>query len=270
MNYNTQQQWQAILEKLKKDKNPLYELLKDSGLDEDGDNLKLYITNEDKKKLAQAKIPKIKAKLPSDWQNKRLNIVVGELPVPTQKSSTRMSVNQPTSLQSPLQKLNNFDFDKKGNELVQRALEDAATADETCESLYQQLTEKTIKLADHTITVQFSWRLRVGGMRGFRELLLPVFHPVYGVPYIPSSSLKGAIRAIALQDKSNFSEVERLLGTLDHGIGCVQIFDAFPTAPSLSVDIANPQWHWENGQVRYNSVPHALLSMKHPEFVIGL
>ncbi|WP_200892607.1 RAMP superfamily CRISPR-associated protein [Aliterella atlantica] len=30
-------------------------------------------------------------------------------------------------------------------------------------------------------------------MRGFRELLLPVFYPVYGVPYIPSSSLKGAI-----------------------------------------------------------------------------
>ncbi|MHC5861740.1 hypothetical protein [Nostoc sp.] len=185
MNYNTQ--WQAILEKLKKDKNPLYELLKDSGLDEDGDNLKLYIPNEDNKKLAQAKIPKIKVKLPSDWQNKRLNIVVGEPPVQTQKSSTRKSVNQPNvhsisspamgkpkSLQSPLQKLNSFvkfHLDRNGNELVQGVLEAAATADETCESLYQQLTEKTRKLADDTITIQFSWRLRVGGMRGFRELL---------------------------------------------------------------------------------------------------
>ncbi|MBD2247399.1 RAMP superfamily CRISPR-associated protein [Nostoc sp. FACHB-888] len=286
MNYNTQQQWQAILEKLKKDKNPLYELLKDSGIDEDGDYLKLYIPNEDNKKLAQGKIPKIQAKLPIGWQKKRLNIVVGEPPVQIQQSSTKKSIIQPNSrstslpamgklksLQSPLQQLNNFinfDFDKNGNELVQGALEAAVIADKTCESLYQQLTEKTRKLADDTITVQFPWRLRVGGMRGFRELLLPVFHPVYGVPYIPSSSLKGAIRAIALQNKSNFSEVERLLGTLDDGIGCVQILDAFPTASSLNVDMANPQWHWENGQVRYNSVPHALLSMKHPEFVIGL
>lgn len=264
MNYNIQQSWQAILEKLKKHKNPLYELLKDSRLDEDGDNLKLYIPNEHNKKLAQAEIPKIKAKLPTEWQKKRLNIVVGEPPVQIQPN---------VSLQSPLQKLNsfvNFDLDRNGSKLVQGALSAAATADQTCQSLYQQLTEKTRKLADDTITVQFSWRLRVGGMRGFRELLLPVFHPVYGVPYIPSSSLKGAIRAIALQDKSNKSEVERLLGTLDDGIGCVQILDAFPTAPSLSVDMANPQWHWENNLVRYNSVPHALLSMKQPEFVIGL
>lgn len=286
MNYNTQQSWQAVLEKLKKDKNPLYELLKDSGIDEDGDNLKLYVPNEDNKKLAQGKIPKIQAKLPIHWQKKRLSIVVGELPVQIQQSSTRKSVNppnvhsislpamgKPKSLQSPLQKLNsfvNFDFDKNGNELVQGAMEAAATADKTCEILYQQLTEKTRRLADDTITVQFPWRLRVGGMRGFRELLLPVFHPVYGVPYIPSSSLKGAIRAIALQDKSNKAEIERLLGTLDDGIGCVQILDAFPTAPCLSVDMANPQWHWKQNEVKYKSEPHALLSMKQPEFIIGL
>jgi CRISPR-associated protein Cmr6 len=286
MNYDPQEEWLAILEKLKKDKNPLYEPLKDSGLDKEGDNLKLYIPNEDKKKVAQGRISKIKAKLPVHWQNKKLNIVVGEPPEKIQQSSTKKSVNRtnplsislpvmgkPKSLQSPLQKLNNFvnfNFDNKGNELVQGALEAAAIADQTCASLYEQLTEKTKKLADDTIRVQFPWRLRVGGIRGFRELLLPVFHPVYGVPYIPSSSLKGAIKAIALQDKSNFFEVERLLGTLDDGIGCVQILDAFPTAPSLSVDMANPQWHWENGQVKYNSVPHPLLSMKHSEFVIGL
>jgi CRISPR-associated protein Cmr6 len=286
MNYDPQQEWQTVIEKLKKNKNPLYELLKDSGLDEDGDNLKLYIPNEDNKKLAQGKIPKIQAQLPVHWKKRRLNIELGEPPGKGSQSSVNKSVNRPNSrsislpvmgkpksLQSPLQKLNNFvnfNFDRNGKELVQGALEAAAIADQTCASLYEQLTEKTKKLADDTITVEFPWRLRVGGIRGFRELLLPVFHSVYGVPYIPSSSLKGAIRAIALQDKSNFSEVERLLGTLDDGIGCVQILDAFPTAPSLNVDMANPQWHWENGQVKYNSVPHPLLSMKHPEFVIGL
>jgi CRISPR-associated protein Cmr6 len=285
MNYNTQQEWQAVLEKLKKDKNPLYELLQDSGIAEDGDNLKLYIPSEDNKKLAQGKIPKIQAKFPAHWPKKRLNIVVGEPPIKMSQSSTRKSVNQPKaqsislpamgqpkSFQSPLQQLNHFvEFKfERGNEKVEDALEAAVTADRSCASLYQQLTEKTKKLAEDTITVQFPWRLRVGGMRGFRELLLPVFHPVYGVPYIPSSSLKGAIKAIALQDKSNKSEVERLLGTLDDGIGCVQILDAFPTAPCLSVDMANPQWHWKQNEVKYKSEPHALLSMKQPEFIIGL
>ncbi|WP_017317333.1 RAMP superfamily CRISPR-associated protein [Mastigocladopsis repens] len=283
-NQTIQQEWQAFLEKLKKDKNPLYELLQGSGIDEDGDALKLYIPTEDKKKEAQGKIPKIQAKLPNHWQKKRINLVVGEPPVELLQPSKKQPVSQskPGSnsssvmgrhkvLQSPLQELNfaEFGVDKKLNELAQPVLEAAAAADETCEILYKQLTEKTQKLADVTITVAFPWRVRVGGMRGFRELLLPVFHPVYGVPYIPSSSLKGAIRAIALQHETQ-SEVNRLLGSLDDGIGCVQILDAFPTAACLSVDMANPQWHWHKNNVEYNPQPHALLSMEQPELVIGL
>lgn len=106
-------------------------------------------------------------------------------------------------------------------------------------------------------------------MRGFWELLLPVFHPVYGVSYIPSSSLKGAVRAWARQHQPA-ETVNRLLGTLDDGLGCVQILDAFPTKPCLSVDMANPQWSWTNNQVKYKPEPHALLSMQEPELVIGL
>lgn len=282
---NIQQEWQAVIEQLKKNKNSLYDFLKDSGLNTEGDNLILYIPNEEDKKLAQSKLQNIKAQLPLNLRQKRLNIVLGSLPKESTKSLPRKTISsvkeRPSSSpiisksktpQSPLQKLNQFvEFRvEKNHEQVQDALEVAITADATCVDLYEQLTKKTQKLANETVKVKFPWRLRVGGTRGFRELLLPVFHPIYGVPYIPSSSLKGAMRAIALQDKSNKSEVERLLGSLDNGIGCVQIFDAFPTAPCLSVDIANPQWHWQQNEVKYKSEPHFLLSMKQPEFVIGL
>lgn len=264
-----QQAWLEIVDKLKKDKNPLYELLKDTQLREAGDNLNLYIASEEKRKETQGKIPKIQAKMPLHWQNKRLNLVVGLPPTKTEKQPLNQSkaTARQVTLKSPLQELKFAKFGvDKNQELVQPVLE--AATDKTCTSLYQQLTEKTKSLAEDTITIKFPWRLRVGGMRGFRELLLPVFHPVYGVHYIPSSSLKGAIRAIALQD--NPSEVKRLLGQLDEGIGCVQILDAFPTAPCLSVDMANPQWHWQQNSVKYNSEPHALLSLKQPQFVIGL
>ncbi len=167
---------------------------------------------------------------------------------------------------SPLQALNHtlFNFE----ETPQRALKQAEAADDTCESLYQQLTKKTEYLATEIIKVKFPWRVRVGGTRGFRELLLPAFHPVYGVPYVASSSLKGAVLAWARQNGK--TEIDRLLGKLEDGIGTVQFLDAFPTKPCLSVDMANPHWHWENDDVKYKPEPHALLSMESPELAIGL
>jgi len=168
---------------------------------------------------------------------------------------------------SPLQALNHtmLEFD----EPPQRALKAAADADDNCKRLYQQLTEKTKYLADEVLSVKFPWRVRVGGIRGFRELLLPAFHSVYGVPYISASSLKGVVLAWARQHQ-DLDQVNRLLGTLNNGIGCVQFLDAFADAPSLSVDMANPQWHWENDQIKYDPQPHALLSMEQQQLIIGL
>ncbi|MEG4022487.1 RAMP superfamily CRISPR-associated protein [Microcoleus sp. S13C4] len=166
---------------------------------------------------------------------------------------------------SPLQALNQTLF----GELYQPALEAAVAAEETCARLYEQLTRKTRLIADEVLTVKFPWRVRVGGVRGFQEILLPVFHPVYGVPYVPSSSIKGAVKAWARHNQQ--LEIDRLLGTLDNGIGCVQFLDAFPTKPCLSVDMANPNWHWDGDRcIKYKPEPHALLSMEQPEFAIGL
>lgn len=157
-------------------------------------------------------------------------------------------------------------------EQINPVLESVEQAENSCLPIYNKLTARTNKLADQTLTVHFAWRVRVGGMRGFRELLLPVFHPVYGVPYIPASSLKGVARAWAKNDNNvDLAQINFLLGQLDEGVGAVQILDAFPTEPCLSIDIANPQWHWQqDNQVQYNPQPHFFLSMKEPEIVIGL
>jgi len=288
MNNNLQQEWLSIVEKLKKDKSLLYEFLKDSSIKLNGDSLELYISNEEDKNKAQKSIPKICAKLPAHLKQKRLVIVADNLVQPqksTNPSSDRVIaypsrkltlppvLNQMEKSENPLQKLNNK-LVKLGNERnaeqiqILNTLKNAVDADKTCSELYEKLTAKTVKLAEETLCVTFPWLLRVGGMRGFRELLLPVFHPVYGIPYIPSSSLKGAIRAIASQN--NESELDRLLGNLKDGIGCIQILDAFPTAPCLSLDIVNPQWHWkQNQKPEYQSIPHSLLSLEKPNFVIG-
>jgi CRISPR-associated protein Cmr6 len=154
-------------------------------------------------------------------------------------------------------------------------IKEAVKAEKNCSSIYEKLRQRTELLAGNgknTILVQFNWRLRVGGTRGFRELLLPVFHPVFGIPYIPASSLKGAARAWARANHSP-EEIRVLLGMLEGKIAKaakVEFLDAFPIEPCLSVDVATPQWHWQNNQVIYKPEPHPLLSMMQPQFLIGL
>lgn len=147
-------------------------------------------------------------------------------------------------------------------------------AEKACTQIYDRLKDRTKRLAGKggiTFLAQFPWRLRVGGTRGFRELLLPVLHPVFGIPYLPASSLKGAARAWA--ERNQATNVSELLGLLDGKIAKaakVEFLDAFPTKACLSVDIANSLWRWEGDRVRYQSEPHPLLSLEKPEFLIGI
>ena len=175
---------------------------------------------------------------------------------------------------SPLQKL--IFADCQTDDARTNALKETVSAEKShCGDLYKALTARTETLADETVTATFPWRLRVVGLRGFQELLLPVFHPVYGIPYIPSSSVKGMLRAWA--DKALPEEEKKIrdiFGYLDGEKGAtarVQILDAFPIKSCLSVDIANPQWHWnDRQQVKYNPVPHPMLSMQDVTIKIGL
>ncbi|WP_287129908.1 RAMP superfamily CRISPR-associated protein [Candidatus Cyanaurora vandensis] len=276
-----QQEWQEFLGELGKRKPQppkIYsDLLKDSQLVEiDRMSITIFFPDEKISGLAKSQSQKIINLLPSNLN--RGKIICGvlgteppqELPPASipQKRITEMIVK------SPLQELNFacFGQDKNGKDLSQPVLKRAADAEKKCAKLYERLTEKTRLLAgnpDYLLTIKFPWRMRVGGTRGFRELLLPALHTVYGIPYIPASSLKGIVRAWARKHHHEL-EADRLLGRLDQGLGTVQILDAFPTAPCLSVDVANPQWHWSKDAVNYKPEPHPLLTMERPELLIGL
>ncbi len=243
--------------------------------------LTLYFEDDTAAKTAKGQIEPLKKKLPPALSPcDRVDCKVGKVPTVT---SAPPQPNRPqkqgkTQVGNPLQSLNFTEFgdDGKGNELSQPVLSAAVEAEKSCGSVYTKLCQRTKLLAggdENTLRVDFSWRLRVGGTRGFRELLLPVFHPVFGVPYIPASSLKGAARAWARQNGESKSELSKILGILDGKLAQaakVEFLDAFPTKKCLSVDVATPQWHWQNGNIAYKPEPHPLLSMEQPQFLIGL
>jgi CRISPR-associated protein Cmr6 len=238
--------------------------------------LTLYFEDEGLAKAAKGRIEPLKKKLPSGLLPcDRVNIQIGTVPIPSQvavSSSKKVTSGKSTKLGNPLQALNHTEFD----ELPKPVLEAAVQAEKTCIPIYDNLKQRTEMLAggaEHTFSVSFSWRLRVGGTRGFRELLLPVFHPVFGIPYIPASSLKGAARAWARHNGESDSEISEILGILKGSVAKaakVEFLDAFPTQPCLSVDVATPQWHWQGKSVAYKPEPHPLLSMEQPQFLLGL
>lgn len=197
----------------------------------------------------------------------------GQLP-PEKDACLDLAKDIPDLSQSPLQVLITESFEQEGDkELAKGILEATVKAEQndSCKKLYHYLCKRTECLSDECIRVHFPWRLRVGGARGFRELILPVFHPVYGIPYVPSSSLKGFLRAWAR--KTQNQEINRLLGFLEgdqSAMAAVEILDAFPTDSCLEIDMANPQWAWQRDQVIYGTVPHPLLSMAKVTLNIGI
>jgi len=242
----------------------------------------VYFEDESLVRTAKGQIERLKQKLPMELRScDRIDCRIGIVPAPSQTSKPTQAVvgqvTQPGRKGNPLQALNLTEFgqDSRGNELSQPVLNAAVQAESSCIQLYRQLRQRTealVRQGGTTLIVDFNWRLRVGGTRGFRELLLPVFHPVFGIPYIPASSLKGAVRAWARKSKDS-SEIEQILGMLDAKIAQaakVEFLDAFPTKPCLSVDVATPQWHWQDNKVAYKPEPHPLLSMEQPQFLIGL
>ena len=236
--------------------------------------LTLYFSDENLVETAKALTDKLKGKLPGQLKLcDRINCQIGTV---TAYVETKKFSPTPGKLGNPLQALNHAEFgdDGKGGELSQPVLAAAVKAEKTCDPIYQKLTDRTKMLAgDNTLAVSFNWRLRVGGTRGFRELLLPVFHPVFGVPYIPAASLKGAARAWARQNCESKPEISDILGILVGNIAKaakVEFLDAFPTKACMSVDIATPQWHWQNEKAVYKPEPHPLLSLEQPTFLMGL
>lgn len=101
------------------------------------------------------------------------------------------------------------------------------------------------------------WAIGIGGTTPFGNLLVLALHPLYGIPYIPASALKGLLRKSWL-DAVNCEEedIYRLFGSgSGSGIneenstgnqGQLIFFDSFPnsTHGNLILDVITP--HYSN------------------------
>ena len=157
-----------------------------------------------------------------------------------------------------------------------------------------QLTNRTRIIAGeaNTFQVKCFWRVRVGGHHGPENILLPAFDSL-GMPYIPSSTLRGVARTQAIQElvaEENLSwkqaeeEVSRnYFGFLDsknssERLGKVIFLDAYPlpqqsgNGSGLAVDIANNIWSWdvEGRNLSYDPNPNPFLSLENSTFLIGI
>jgi CRISPR-associated protein Cmr6 len=140
----------------------------------------------------------------------------------------------------------------------------------------KRLSDRTIKIAHVHFLVKCPWRIRVGGNKGAESMLLPAFDAL-GMPYIPSSTLRGVARATAMQN-TTIKEVKEIFGDIEpESMGKVIFLDAYPLPGEnkqggLTGDMTNAIWKWEgNNAPKYDKPnPNNFLSLEKPTFVIGL
>lgn len=246
--------------------------------------LTIYFPDDNSRKAAQGQTEAIKKKLREQYRLfcDRINFNSGSTTSTIVKNTAVSRANSTSVLRAPknhnpLQALYWVEPNLPENDASQRMsiLRETVAAEQGCNQIYTKLYQRTLQLADgkeNTVSVSFNWRMRVGGTRGFRELLLPVLHPIFGIPYIPASTLKGAAKAWARKNDAPV-RVQELLGMLngrDAKAAKIEFLDAFPTKHCLSIDVATPQWKWNDNKVMYGPVPHPLLSLEQPQFLIGL
>lgn len=152
----------------------------------------------------------------------------------------------------------------------------------------ERLTKRTRCIAQEHFEAKANWRVRVGGMRGPESMLLPAFDAL-GMPYIPSSTLKGIAREVAERELNAKNpsvtpeQVREIFGEIEPTacMGKVVFLDAYPLpfpkikdldeVEGLVPDMANSIWTWDNNNVpQYETNPNVFLSLRKPTFVIGL
>ncbi len=139
-----------------------------------------------------------------------------------------------------------------------------------------RLTKRTKRLADQWFEAACPWRIRVGGSKGPESMLLPAFDAL-GMPYIPSSTLRGIARAIASR-KCSTEELKKIFGDIEPEsfMGQVIFLDAYPlpgrnNQGGLKPDIANAIWKWQDeNPPQYKTNPNIFLSLEKPTFIVGL
>lgn len=150
-----------------------------------------------------------------------------------------------------------------------------------------ELTNRTELIAgtENTFQVKCPWRIRVGGHRGPESILLPAFDAL-GMPYIPSSTLRGVARTQGIRHfmadgmtwQQATREIAPYFGSLEAKNPCdragkVIFLDAYPLPTQvgvLAVDMANNIWNWDGEALKYSPNPNPFFSLKQPTFLIGL
>jgi CRISPR-associated protein Cmr6 len=164
----------------------------------------------------------------------------------------------------------------------------AAKKSDSYKQRLKVLTSRTrlIAGADNTFEVTSTWRIRVGGQRGPESMLLPAWDAL-GIPYIPSSTLRGVARDRAIREfmaeGMEYPEATKAItpyfGSIDPStpkedrMGKVVFLDAYPIpsdSAALSVDLANNIWKWEGNLPKYGASPFPFLSLVKPTFAIGI
>jgi len=162
--------------------------------------------------------------------------------------------------------------------------EEAANYRARLETLNRRL--KQMAGPNNWFEVTCPWRIRVGGTKGPESMLLPAFDAL-GMPYIPSSTLRGVARAYAIRDfmKSkgmSWPEGDRhveawfghLDGKEDNRAGKVIFLDAYPTPSQnggLAMDMANNLWRWDRDQLgNYSPNPNPFFSLRNVSWLVGL
>lgn len=185
-----------------------------------------------------------------------------------------------------MRSLDHPDKDIAKLQILQIAAENANYSDRLT-----QLNQRTQLIAgeQNCFRVTCPWRIRVGGHRGPESILLPAFDAL-GIPYIPSSTLRGVARTQAIvtlmeqgiNRQAAETQVMKYFGGLDaennqDRTGKVIFLDAYPMpmprnkSGGLAVDITNNIWQWdENNQLNYQPNPQTFFSLKESTFVIGL
>lgn len=108
-------------------------------------------------------------------------------------------------------------------------------------------------------------------------MLLPAFDNL-GIPYIPSSTLRGVARAQALRELKSEIEIAKYFGSLKaekaNQAGKIIFLDAYPLPESkkggLALDIVNNLWSWDGNSLKYKPNPNTFFSLQGVSFLIGL
>ncbi len=163
----------------------------------------------------------------------------------------------------------------------------AAEKSKSYKNRLQELTKRTelIAGAGNTFKAKSTWRLRVGGHRGPESILLPAFDAL-GIPYLPSSTLRGVARSQGIKEfmaegmdyKEAVKAIAPYFGSIDtdnpkHRSGQVIFLDAYPLpnqSEFLAVDMANNIWKWNGSELEYKSNPNIFISLKESTFLMGI